>query len=275
MAGTAERTQQPQRPRPRFRSLEVRRVERLNPSLIRVTLAGEELAGFETPAPTQHLKLILPEPGQTRPTLPDPSLPRHAELPPGTPRPLMRTYTIRRVDAAAGELDIDFALHTDGPASTWAASAKPGDLAALAGPGGRRYEPDPSAAEYLIAGDETALPAMATLLATLPADMPVRLYAEIGSADEQLAWQTPARVESTWVPRKAGESAGAPLRATLLKAQRPAGDVRVWLACEATAMRRIRRDLLEGWQLDPAAIVTRGYWKQGEPNYRDGDYGED
>ena len=275
MASTAERTQQPQRPRPRFRSLEVRRVERLNPKLIRITLAGDELAGFEAPAPTQHLKLIIPEPGQTRPTLPDPSLPRHSEPAPGTPRPLMRTYTIRRVDAAAGELDIDFALHTDGPASTWAAAAKAGDLVAVAGPGGRRYEPDASAIEYLIAGDETSLPAMGTLLAALPSGMPVRLYAEIGSADEQLAWDTPARVESTWVQRKAGESAGAPLRAALLQAQRPPDGVRVWLACEATAMRRIRRDLLDGWQLDPNAIVTRGYWKQGEPNYRDGDYGED
>src|SRR5437660_2558815 len=100
MASTSERIHKPDRPRPRFRTLEVRRAERLTPHMVRITLAGEELAGFESPAPTQHLKLVLPEPGQDRPVMPDPSIPRGASVP-GQPRPLMRTYTVRRYDAAA------------------------------------------------------------------------------------------------------------------------------------------------------------------------------
>ena len=55
----------------------------------------------------------------------------------------------------------------------------------------------------------------------------------------------------------------------------PAGEGRFWLACEATVMRHIRRHVLDGWALEPSSMVTRGYWKYGETNYRDGDYGED
>jgi NADPH-dependent ferric siderophore reductase len=266
MAETSERTQQPSRPRPRFRTLQVRRVEPLTPRMIRVTLAGDELEGFETPAPTQHLKLVIPEPGQDRPVLPDPSLPKGA-VAPGQPRPLMRTYTIGRYDAASGELDIDFALHTDWPASTWAAQAKAGGVVAVAGPGGRRYEPDAAAARYLIGGDETAIPAIGALLSRLPAGMPKDVFVEIGDPSEELPG-----LEATWLHREAGARPGELLAQTLAGVRLEA-DSRAWIACEAGVMRAIRRHLLEG--LDSDRIVTRGYWKHGEPNYRDGDYGED
>ncbi|MFI5270041.1 MAG: siderophore-interacting protein, partial [Chloroflexota bacterium] len=271
---TSERTQQPQRPRPRFRTAEVRRVERLSPRMVRITVGGEELDGFETPAPTQHLKLIIPEPGQDRPVLPDPSLPKGA-VSPGQLRPLMRTYTVRRYDVATSELDIDFALHGDGPASSWAGQAKPGSVVALAGPGGRRYAPDLEAGHYLIAGDESAMPAIGILLEALPASVDAQVYVEVGDETEELDWRTDAQLHVRWLHRQGDQRPGDPLRSAIAQAPVPNGNARVWVACEASVMRQIRKHLLEDWRLDPSAIVTRGYWKEGEPNYRDGDYGED
>src|SRR6185437_15648106 len=108
MSMTTPRAERPQRPRPRFRTLAVRQVGRLTPRMVRVTVGGPELEGFEPPAPTQHIKLIIPARGQDHPVLPDPSLPK-GSFGEG-PRPLMRTYTIRSLDPAQSEMDIDVSL---------------------------------------------------------------------------------------------------------------------------------------------------------------------
>lgn len=243
--------------------------------MVRVTLAGDELEGFEQPAPTQHVKVILPEPGQSRPALPDPSLPRGASEP-GQPRPLMRTYTIRRYDAGARELDIDFVLHGEGAASNWAATAKPGGIVALAGPGGRPYSPRLDASWYVLAGDESALPAMATVLERLPASIEAHVYAEVEGPEEHVSFATGAKLDLAWLHRGSRSATpGSLVVEELGRAGRPAGDGQAWLACEANIMRRIRRQLQDGWGLEPSAMVTRGYWKVGEINYPDHDYGED
>jgi hypothetical protein len=127
----------------------------------------------------------------------------------------------------------------------------------------------------VLAGDQSALPAMGTLLDAIPASVPVRVYAEVSGPAEHLEWNRP-NTEVAWLDRDGdGPPDGALLETALAQAKPPAGNGHVWLACEATVMRRIRRRLLEDWRLAPSAIVTRGYWKQGEVNYRDGDYGED
>jgi len=274
-AATADRAQRPERPRPRFRTVEVRRVARLGPHMVRVTVGGPELEGFERPAPTQHIKVILPDPDTGRPVLPDPSLPRGASVP-GQPRPLMRTYTIRRYDPSAEELDVDFVVHGQGAGSEWAERAETGGRIALAGPGGRPYQPALDASWYVIAGDESALPAIGTLLERLRSGMKVQVLAEVPEAGDELAWNSQAQVQTTWLHRGSGSTPiGSLACEALLAASRPEGDGRVWLACEAGVMRRMRRHLLESWGMDPSHIVTRGYWKLGEPNYKDSDYGED
>jgi NADPH-dependent ferric siderophore reductase len=273
MAMTTPRAERPNRPRPRFRTLEVRRVAQLTPRMVRLTVGGPELDGFDQPAPTQHVKLIIPHPGQDRPVLPDPSLPKgvHGD----GPRPLMRTYTIRRIDPGRQEMDIDVSLHGEGEVSEWARHAREGAVIALAGPGGRPHHPNPDVDWYVLAGDESALPAMGTLIEALPAEMPVKVYAEVPDENEHLDWGR-VNLEVSWLDRGAsGQPTGALLEKALLGGAKPGGDGRVWIACEAGIMRRIRKHLLDGWGLDPTQMVTRGYWKEGEVNYRDGDYGED
>jgi NADPH-dependent ferric siderophore reductase len=54
----------------------------------------------------------------------------------------------------------------------------------------------------------------------------------------------------------------------------PAGNGRVWVGCEASDMRAIRRHLLDaGVARD--RLHTSGYWRAGESGYTDHDRGED
>ena len=154
------------RPRPRFRPVEVVGVRRLAPRLVSVALGGESLADFRIESPTQHIKVLFPVPGQNTVVVPEfgPDGPVWSEV---QPRPFMRTYTPRRVDAAKGTLDVELVLHGAGPASEWAERATCGDRLALAGPGGRlALEIDDG--PWVIAGDESALPAVGQLLEALP-----------------------------------------------------------------------------------------------------------
>ena len=58
-------------------------------------------------------------------------------------------------------------LHGSGPLSAWAANASPGAPAAVSGPG-RGYEVDADCRSFLLAGDESALPALGLLVAAMP-----------------------------------------------------------------------------------------------------------
>jgi NADPH-dependent ferric siderophore reductase len=108
----------------RLRLLQAKNVEHITPKMLRITVGGDELAGFVSAAHDDHVKLFFPQPGQTKPVLPT-SSPNGPLYPADAPRPAARDYTPRRYDAAAGTLAIDFVLHGDGPATSWAAQARP------------------------------------------------------------------------------------------------------------------------------------------------------
>jgi NADPH-dependent ferric siderophore reductase len=260
------------RRRPRFRPVEVQAVTRVAPRLVRVTLGGEGLEGFEPPAPAQHMKVLIPPPGTRKPAIPTPG-PDGMEWPADEPRPAVRTYTPRRWDAETGTLEVEFILHGEGPASTWAEQATVGDELAVAGPGGR-VSLDFEADRYLIAGDETAIPAIGTLLEALPAAAAITVFVEVGSADDQVELPVTARTDLTWLPRRQPDAWGVELAAAIAAAAIEEG-TQVWVACEAVAVRRIRTYLLKEREVPVRAVVTRGYWRQGESNHPDHDYGED
>jgi NADPH-dependent ferric siderophore reductase len=152
--------------------IEVTRVEDLAPSLRRVTSTGDGLEHFASLSPDDHVKLLFPTDGDDTPVLPTTSghaaAGRRPTFPSDRGRPAMRDYTVRGFDPTAGELMIDFVVHGAGPASSWAASAKPGDRLAKGGPRGSRVlagTPD----WCVLAGDETALPAIGRWLEQLTA----------------------------------------------------------------------------------------------------------
>ena len=246
-------------------------VSPVSPRLISVLVTGDELDGFADAAPTAHLKVFLPAEGQDGPNLPAPG-PDGTVVAPDGPAPVVRTYTPRRYDPATKTLEIQFLLHGTGPASEWAQRAKPGDKLAVAGPGGR-FSLEPAADHWWIAADESAIPAVGTLLEALPETTAIDVHLEVDGPDDEVEFAAPAKTTITWHHRRP-EAFGAELLAAAHAASIPAGS-RVWVACEAAAMRDIRRYFLTSRLLPPASLVSRGYWRAGEQNHPDHDYGED
>ncbi len=232
----------------------------------RITFKGAELEGFEPTLPASYLKLIFPEPGQLEPTRPEPDGPRPKA---------MRTYTPLAVRPDVLEVDVDFVLHGEGPASTWAAQAQVGQVLFLMGPG-PGYAVDVATAQHLLVGDDSALPAIETILATLPASATVHVLLEVISAAEERPLQSAATLTVQWLPRGTNHrAAGQPLEAALRAMPQIQHDCKIYLACEAAAMRRIRQLLVAELGIERKQIVARGYWKLDTVNHPDHDYGED
>ena len=248
------------------RRVEVSRVQSLSPAMRRVTFRGADLAGFGPPSPAGYIKLVFPEPGQAEAVAPTPDGPKPAS---------MRTYTPRRYDSAALELDVDFVLHGEGPASNWVEQAAPGQALFMMGPG-PGYAFDAAAPLHWLIGDDSALPAIETILEALPEGSRAEVFAEVVDAGEErdLASRVPVQVH--WLPRGADKQlAGSALEAALRAGAAPTAGTRVYIACEAMAMRRIRRLLIDELGVPKSQIIGRGYWKLGAINHPDHDYGEE
>ncbi len=259
----------PRRRRP-FRPVEVVDVHRLGDRFVSVVFAGG-LDGFEDTLPAQHIKVLIPEPGQGSVAVPE-NGPDGPIWPADRPQPARRTYTPRRFDPAAGTLEVQFLLHGDGPASAWAERAAVGDRLGIAGPGGRPVPLDPGGARWIIAGDESAVPAIGTLLDVLPASSVEAVYVE-GSRDEVGDAASDRWPAVTWLP--ADETSPGAALYDVLGDPATVNGSRVWVACESVAVRSIRRALFDRDKIDASHLVTRGYWRSGEANHPDHDYGED
>ncbi|HEY0180735.1 MAG TPA: siderophore-interacting protein [Dokdonella sp.] len=241
-----------------FRYLDVRRVERLTPHMQRVVFGGDDLRGFLSAAPDDHVKLFLPN--------------RDGELvlptfgadgpvfPPGREPSPSRDYTPRRFDAAAGELTIDFVLHEAGPASDWARQAAPGQTLGLGGPRGS-FVVAGDFDRYVLIGDETALPAIGRWLEEMPAGVRVCARVEIPTPDDRQQLATQAELDLAWLPRD-GVSAAAATRLERALEALPdlAGDTFYWIAAESHRARAMRQ-WLDARGVPKEWIRATGYWK--------------
>jgi NADPH-dependent ferric siderophore reductase len=238
------------------RLLQVRRTTHVTPRMIRVTLAGEELDGFPGEGPDRRIKMFFPLPGQDVPAVPRAST-AGPVWPAGEARPAIRTYTIRRFDPGARELDVDFVVHDGhGPAADWALRAEPGSWVGVSEPGGR-WTPDPSADFHVVIGDESALPAVATVLDTLDG-VEVHAFLEVADAGEEQ--ELPGTAQITWVHRGSAP-AGEPLVAAVRAATLPEGRGQAWLSGESAAVKELRAHLLDDRTLDRRAVYATGYWR--------------
>lgn len=255
---------QRQRPRSPIRKAIVESVTQITPLLRRVALTGDELEGFGPPRAASHIKLhLVPEGGSWSPS--DEAM----------PRPPRRTYTPRAFDPARRLLEVDFVLHGHGLAATWAERAAPGHAIYVSGPGGG-YEVASDARSVIIVADDTALPAAGMILEAMPAGCSSAVLAEISSSSEERPLSPIVASEPQWLCRdRSGSTAGALLEAAVRKIAQPGSDSYWWVACEAAAMRRIRKHLLQTLAIAPSRVHTRGYWKLGETAYPDHDYGAD
>lgn len=241
------------------RTLRVLRTTRVTPRMVRVTLGGEELAGYPGHRPDQRIKMFFPVQGQARPAMPRASS-GGPVWPPGQARPIIRTYTVRRHDPDAGELDVDFVLHgAHGPAAAWAGGARPGDWVGVSEPGGR-YEPDPATDTHLVIGDESALPAIATVLEALSAGRSAEVFVEVADAAEEQPLPTPATARVYWLHRGA-RAPGAALVEAVLATPASEGCCQAWLSAEAAAVRDIRAFLIDERGLPRRQVYATGYWR--------------
>ncbi|CAH0248969.1 siderophore-interacting protein [Pseudomonas brassicacearum] len=236
------------------RRLQVLRVEDLTPRMRRITVGGPELAGFVSLGSDDHVKLLFPQNAEEHAAL--------ANFNPGAgkaqgPMPEMRDYTPRRYDLDTLELDIDFVLHGDGPAATWAAQATPGQYLHIAGPRGSMIVPD-IFDSYLLIGDETALPAIARRLEGLAPNRRALVVVEVENGAEQQILQSPAQVHVIWVLREGRQDN---LLRTVRQLEMPGGKLYAWVATESKVSRQIRKVLLEDKGLDQDFVKAVGYWK--------------
>ncbi|MCP1497748.1 NADPH-dependent ferric siderophore reductase [Pseudomonas migulae] len=236
------------------RRLEVLRVVDLTPRMRRITLGGPELKGFISLGSDDHVKLLFPQNAAEQAALETLVLGAGKD---SGPMPAMRDYTPRRYDLDALELDIDFVLHGDGPASTWAEQARPGQFLHIGGPRGSMIVPD-MFDSYLLIGDETAIPAIARRLEGLAANRRALVIIEVENGAEQQRLESPAQVDVIWVLREGGRNN---LLTTVKQLQMPGGNLYAWVATETKVSRQIRRVLLDEHGLNDQFVKAVGYWR--------------
>ncbi|XRQ03404.1 siderophore-interacting protein [Actinomadura welshii] len=251
-----------------FFGLDVLRSERLGPDMVRIAFGWDSPGGpgaaFVSAGRDQRFKLFFPHPHQDAPVMPegadgDTWFADWRAMDPAE-RGIMRTYTVR--DTRPGELDVDFALHsngTSGPAAAWAEAARPGDRITALGPtgpdnGGYDFRPPPGA-PVVMAGDITALPAIAGNLASLPAGTPARVWIDVPDPADRQELPTAADADVSWV------SPGGLLDA-VRAADLPDGAY-AWIAGESAEVKVLRRHLVRERGLDRRAVTFTGYWRRG------------
>ena len=294
--------------------VEVVSVELISPSFVRIELGGPALADFGVDGPLydQRIKLVFPPASGVLPSLDgaDESwfgswLDRPVEE-----RGHMRTYTVREVRGSGLDtrLVVDFVLHLaegeTGPGSSWAATARPGDRLITVAPrrgvpyGGIEFVPG-SARHLLLAGDETAVPAISAILECLPEGSRGAAFLEVPHAGDVLDVEGPVGVEVVWLPRE-GAPLGERLHAAVVAhlgvaaeaaevadeevdpdlwetptysssgellpgepAASPHDDLYAWIAGESKVVTGVRRHLVTGLGIDRRQVAFMGYWRRG------------
>jgi NADPH-dependent ferric siderophore reductase len=248
-----------QRRVPVVRAGVVTRVEQLTPHMVRVAIGGDALLGLGAGEYTDHyVKVQFPLPGVRYPEPFDLGVIR--ETMPREDWPVTRTYTVRRWLPEVPELWLDFVVHGDeGIAGPWAANAQVGDVLRFAGPGGG-YTPDPAADWHLLAGDESALPAISAALEGMPAGATVKAFIEVADDAEIQKLETDADI--TWLSR-GDRPVGAELVDAVRGAAFPAGRVHAFVHGEATFVKELRGHLRLERAIPMAQVSISGYWRRG------------
>ncbi len=252
----------------KFRVAKVVATERLTPKMARITVEAEELSSFVSLGYDDHCKLFFADTGGA--DFPVPTRGENGLVFPDGQRPQSRDYTPRFHDNAAKTLTLDFVLHGDGPASTWAQNAKPGDAIGVGGPRGSfvlRGDFD----WYLLVGDETALPAIARRLEELPRDAKAVALIEVADTGEVQTIDAPAGAEIKWVSREGAEP-GDPslLLAAARTVELPQGDGYIFIAGESAMSKAVRAYFVDECEHNPDWIKAAGYWQAGTQDFDDG-----
>ncbi|GLJ78834.1 siderophore-interacting protein [Microbacterium imperiale] len=279
----------------------------LTPSFRRFTFRDACLADYGDPGFDQRVKVIFPTATASLDDMPTgPDWYEQWRALPEAARPVMRTYTTRAVRASAHEVDIDMVAHdVIGPASAFIADAQVGDEVLILAPTtahtgvsyGIDFVPPAETDAILLAGDETAAPAIAVILEQLPPE-----------ARGTVVLEVPTEADLAYLPRHPGfdlvlaaRDGEAQRHAHLVTAVEavaeslaPAGigaeveevdvdtdilwevprtakggaalkraPLYAWLAGEASAIKTLRRHLVGTVGVDRRAVAFMGYWRVG------------
>jgi len=234
----------------------------LTPTMVRVTLGGDEVRALTPVSPDQRVKIFLPADGLVwegdPPTETVPWM-----LPRGSIRPRHRTYTVRYLDPAAGTFALDVAVHDGGVGSAWATQAEPGQRVSFIGPVSR-WSLRPETRHLVLVADETGLPAVAAIAASLPAGLTARAVVEVPSAASRQPLPSPAAIEVTWFHADEAPPGGPDRVATTVAGLGlEPGTTQVWGGAEQATIRAVRHHLLveRGFTRDDVYLLA--YWRRG------------
>ncbi|GAA2897905.1 siderophore-interacting protein [Microbacterium esteraromaticum] len=257
--------------------LTVLRTEQLSPGWMRVTLGGGEIDRFRPMGYDQWVRLFLPISGESGlervPAKANRMFGylRFLRIPDGE-RPVMRNYTIRAhrpaADGHGAEIDIDFVLHgsaadgTAGPASRWAETCTPGEHVLIIDEG-LAFNPARGEERVVLVGDETALPAIAGICASLPATASGSAIIEVASEADALASPHPEGVSVHWVVRSADAAPGTGALEMLRGERMPDAGLHAYIAGEQSLASGGRKLLVGERGVDKHRVSFTGYWKIG------------
>lgn len=225
------------------RRLRVISIQDLSPNYRRITLGGDQLAGFPANETGGYIKLYFHDPQFES--------------------PLLRTYTIRNTRIERLEIDVDFVLHGDGgPASYWAERAKVGSTIEIGGPGPKKLL-DRNADWFLLAGDMTALPAIGVNLEQLPENAKGHALIEINSESEIQELKKPNNITLDWIINPKPGLNSAPLVDAVKATPWQAGIPGIWTACEFKAMKALRKYYMQDCGIERKNFYISSYWKYG------------
>ena len=225
------------------RNVIVHHRQQVSPNMLRITLAGDELADFPSGFEGGYVKLAI------------------ADEESGT---ALRSFTVRRFDPTSRQLELDMVAHGDlGPAGRWAGRVQAGDSITIMGPGPVKGL-TPDADWVLLAGDMSALPAISVNLAALPVDAQGHAVLEIIHPEDRLSITKPPGVELTWVINERPTAPNTRLPDAVKSIPWRPGRVAVWVAGEYASARALRQYIRNERQVDRADTYISCYWKIGD-----------
>lgn len=245
---------------PQFRQLQVLRAYDLTPHMRRVVFACDRAETYCGDV-GYHIRLLLPPAGRV-PRWPEQRPDGRLDWPVGQDALISRVYTIREADPAAGTIAVDFVLHEGlaSPGADFARGACAGDVVGLMGPGGDGLPPSDN---LLLMGDETALPAIARMLAELSPQTRATVIIAITDETSIQPLPTQGRAELCWLLPDAGpygleraldeRLATGALDATF-----------VWAGCEKSVAARIRKALLSRYPDRKKDFRISAYWQKAD-----------
>jgi NADPH-dependent ferric siderophore reductase len=224
------------------RSLQIESVVRLTPKMLRITFSGEDLSDFVSLAPDDHVKIFF--------------LAAASEIE-------RRDYTPRAFDLPARALVIDFAVHDAGPATRWALDARPGDRLEIGGPRGSAVISS-DVQNWLLIGDETALPAIGRRIEEAKAGERITSIAAVSGPEERQTFATPADLTTHWAYRPLSAAGDPSALLAILETIDLQPATFAWIAAEASVARAIRAHLVEKRGLPLSWLKAAGYWSLGK-----------